>query len=54
MAKQAACYVSAAAKYDIPCFYWMVLSEGADRSVPKWSKATLKDAILKAYNDNKN
>lgn len=54
MAKQAACYVSAAAKYNIACFYWMVLSEGADRSVPKWSKASLKDAILKAYNDNKN
>ena len=54
IAKQAACYVSTAAKYDIACFYWMVLSEGADRSVPKWSKPTLKDAILKAYNDNKN
>ena len=54
MAKQAACYVSSAAKYDIPCFYWMVLSDGADRSVPKWSKPTLKDAILKAYRENKN
>ena len=54
MAKQAACYVSNAARYDIPCFYWMVLSEGADRSVPTWSKPALKDAILKAYNDNKN
>ena len=48
MAKQAACYVSAAAKYNIPCFYWMVLSEGADRSVPKWSTPLLKDAILNA------
>ena len=54
MAKQAACYISAAAPCDIPCFYWMTLSEGADRSVPKWSKPLLKDAILSAYNANKN
>ena len=53
LAKQAACYVSAAAQYDIACFYWMALSDGADRSVPKWTKPTLKDAILKAYRDNK-
>lgn len=53
-ARQAACYVSNAAKYDIACFYWMTLSEGADRSVPKWSTPVLKDAILKAYNENKN
>ena len=53
LAKQAACYVSAAAQYHIPCFYWMALSDGADRSVPKWTKPTLKDAILKAYRDNK-
>ena len=53
LAKQAACYVSAAAKYNIPCFYWMALSDGADRSVPKWTKPTLKDAILKAYKDSK-
>ena len=53
-AKQAACYVSNAAKYDIACFYWMTLSEGTDRSVPKWSTPLLKDAILKAYNENKN
>ena len=52
--KQAACYVGNAAKYDIACFYWMTLSDGADRSVPKWTTPTLKDAILKAYNDNKN
>ena len=32
----------------------MTLSEGADRSVPKWSKPLLKDAILSAYNANKN
>ena len=49
MAKQASCYVSAAAKYDIPCFYWMVLSDGPDRAVPKWSKPVLKDAILNSW-----
>ena len=54
MAKQAACYVVAATKYNIPCFYWMALSDGEDRAVPKWTKPTLKDAVLKAYNDNKN
>ena len=54
IAKQAACYVSNAAKYDIACFYWMSLSDGEDRSVPKWTRPTLKNAILNAYNGNKN
>ena len=53
MAKQAACYVSAAAKYDIPCFYWMALSDGEDRAVPQWTKPKLKDAVIKAYEDSK-
>jgi len=53
LSKQAACYVSAAARYNIPCFYWMGLSNGDDRSVPKWTKPNLKDAILKAYKENK-
>ena len=52
LAKQAACYVSAASKYNIACFYWMSLSDRDDRSVPKWTKPVLKDAILKAYRDN--
>ncbi len=52
VAKQAACYVSNAVKYNIPCFYWMKLSDGADRTVPKWTKPALKDAVLKAYYDN--
>lgn len=52
-AKQAACYVSNAAEYNIPCFYWMSMSDGADRAVPKWTTPALKDAILKAYQDNK-
>ena len=54
LAKQAACYVSQAAKYNIPCFYWMGLSDGKeDRAAPRWTKPALKDAILKAYQDNK-
>ena len=52
-AKQASCYVTSAARYNIPCFYWMVLSDGEDRSVPKWTQPALKDAIIKAYNENK-
>ena len=53
-AKQAACYVSNAAKYDIPCFYWMALSDGEDRLVPKWTYPSLKNAILNAYNESAN
>ena len=53
MAKQAVCYVSTACQYDIPCFYWMVLSDGEDRSVPQWTNPGLKDAIIQAYNDSK-
>lgn len=52
MAKQAACYVSTAKKYGIACFYWMALSDGADRAKPAWTKPALKDAILSAYKDN--
>lgn len=33
----------------IAMFYWMVLSEGADRSVPRWTYSDLKDAIVKGY-----
>ena len=53
LARQAACYVSTATKYHIPCFYWMALSDGEDRAVPKWTKPKIKDAILKAYEDNR-
>ena len=54
LAKQAACYISQAAKYNIPCFYWMALSDGkVDRAAPQWTRPALKDAILKAYKDNK-
>ena len=55
LAKQAACYVSQGAKYNIACFYWMGLSDGPDdRKAPRWTKPTLKDAILQAYRDSKN
>ena len=54
VAKQGACYVSQATKYNIACFYWMGLSDGPDdRTAPRWTKPTLRDALLKAYNDNK-
>jgi hypothetical protein len=47
--------VSQATKYNIACFYWMGLSDGAaDRAAPRWTKTALRDAILKAYKDNKN
>lgn len=53
LAKQATCYINAATKYHIPCFYWMGLSNEDDRAVPKWTKPVLKDAILKAYEESK-
>ena len=53
LAKQASCYVSQATKYNIACFYWMSLSDREDRSVPRWTKPLIKDAILEAYRDNK-
>lgn len=53
IAKQLACYVTQAARYNIPCLCWMLLCDGDDRSVPKWSRPNLKDAIIKAYNDIK-
>lgn len=52
MSKQAAYYVSTAKKYGIACFYWMNLSDAADRSKPAWTMPALKDAILSAYYDN--
>ena len=55
LAKQAACYVSQAAKYNIACFYWMGLIDGKeDRSAPRWTKTKLRDAILQAWRENKN
>ena len=53
LSKQADCYVSNATRYNIPCFYWMALSDGADRAVPQWTKPKLKNAILNAYEKSK-
>lgn len=53
IAKQCACYIEAAARYGIPCFCWMLLSDGEDRAVPTWTMPALKDAILKAYLENR-
>ena len=33
----------------IPAFYWMCLSDGDDRAVPRWTTPLVKDAILKPY-----
>lgn len=54
LAKQAACYVKFSTQYGFACFYWMVLSDGEDRSVPQWSMPLLKDAIINTYLEYKN
>jgi hypothetical protein len=33
----------------VAAFYWMCLSDGADRAVPTWTTPRVKDAILKPY-----
>ena len=30
-------------------FYWMSLSDGTDRAIPRWTQSELKDAIVKGY-----
>lgn len=52
MCKQAAWYIKNSCKYDIPCFYWMVLTDGNDRSVPQWTKEMLMNTIISTYKDN--
>lgn len=42
-------YVEKSKEAGIAMFYWMVLSDGADRSVPKWTTPDLKEAIVKGY-----
>lgn len=34
----------------IGTFYWMGLSDGADRAVPRWSQPAIKDAMVQAFN----
>ena len=48
IAKQVTCYVQTCKQYGGACFCWMLLSDGADRSVPKWTKPYIKDAIIRA------
>lgn len=48
IAKQCKCYVETCKQYGGACFCWMLLSDGADRSVPKWTKPLIKDAIIRA------
>lgn len=50
MAAQAESYIRNAGAHSIACFYWMCLSDGEDRSAPKWTMPAVKDAIKKAYN----
>lgn len=38
-----------AVKYNMPAFYWMGLSDGSDRSTPKWTEPEIRDAIIKGY-----
>ena len=33
----------------VAAFYWMCLSDGQDRAVPKWTTPKVKDAIVKPY-----
>ena len=48
IAKQCKCYVETCKQYGMACFCWMLLSDGADRSVPQWTKPIIKDAIINA------
>lgn len=47
-AKQVACYVSEAARYNICCFHWMGLVNGEDRTKLVWTEPEIRDAILNA------
>ena len=42
-------FVTKARKAGCATFWWMGLSDGEDRSVPKWSMPMVKDAIIAAY-----
>lgn len=52
-AKQAACYVSEAAKYGICGFYWMGLIDGKDRENLVWSEPLIRDALIEASKEMK-
>lgn len=40
-------FVKSAKSYGYATFYWMGITDGADRSVPKFTQPDLKDAIIK-------
>ncbi len=42
-------FVQQATKYNMPTFYWMGLSDGADRAIPQWTEPAIRDAIIKGY-----
>ena len=42
-------FVEQATAAGMGTFMWMSLSDGNDRSVPKWTQEDLKDAIVKGY-----
>ena len=42
-------FASQARANGCPNFWWMSLSDGSDRSVPKWTRPDIKDAIIGAY-----
>lgn len=42
-------FVDLAKKNNMGTFYWMGMSDGADRSVPQWTQEWLKDAIMRGY-----
>ena len=43
--------VRQARKSNVGTFYWMGISDGADRSVPKFTQPDLKDAIIRGIGD---
>ena len=42
-------FVEQATAAGMGTFYWMGLSDGSDRSAPKWTQEDLKDEIIKGY-----
>ena len=42
-------FVEHAKALGIGTFFWMGLTDGSDRSVPRWSQEDLKDAIVTGY-----
>lgn len=50
-AEFAGMFAGKAKKAGCPNFWWMGLSDGADRSVPKWTQPLIKDAIISASSE---